>query len=231
MFWYLIGSNLEKISLKKAHFLFVTACLLFNIVIVGLLQGYMFRIFTTTTFYPDINTLEQLDKSGLTLVWNLWFIFEDNSSIIKSLERKSKPMLDDTVNSVAFHRNVAAVEPKVLAELLTTMYIDNEGFPLLHIVDECLTTLLVGHMVSKGSAFLTVFNNAISKMVEAGLIDKWMRDMFESTATEKMFILNQNKQGVKGFSLYDVQVAFYVILLGYVGSVVVFLFEMLSDRW
>ncbi|KAJ3647497.1 hypothetical protein Zmor_019372 [Zophobas morio] len=201
-------------------------CLLFNLVVLGIFEGYMFRTFTTTKFYPDINTLEELDKSGLTLEWDSWFFFKDNSSLIKNLERKSVPVQQDTFNSIAFHRNVATVEPKVYAEFLSTKYVDSEGFPRLHIVDECLNTFLVGHVVPKGSAFLTIFNNFITKMMEAGLTEKWLRDVFDSTVTEKTYILNKNKQSVKAFSMDDLQIAFYGIVVGYVGSFLVFLCEL-----
>jgi phosphatidate phosphatase APP1 len=47
--------------------------------------------------------------------------------------------------------------------------VDQDGLPFLHIVKECLSTFLHINIAPKGSAFLTVFDNVITRIVESGL--------------------------------------------------------------
>lgn len=51
----------------------LTACLLANLIIIGTFQGTLTTSFSTVTYLKDINTLEQLDASGLpTIVGSKW---------------------------------------------------------------------------------------------------------------------------------------------------------------
>jgi hypothetical protein len=107
--------------------------------------------------------------------------------------------------------------------LIKTRYIDDHG---LHIVNECLSTFLVASIVPKGSAFLTVFNNIITRVVESGLTLKWNEDIINSMIIEKGMSLGKKKTRVRAFCLQDVQGAFFVIILGYGCSMLVFLCEV-----
>ena len=48
--------------------LFLTACLLLNLVIAGTFQGSLYTSFSTVSYYKDISTLDMLDKTGLPIV-------------------------------------------------------------------------------------------------------------------------------------------------------------------
>jgi hypothetical protein len=45
-----------------------------------------------------------------------------------------------------------------------------------------------------------------------------------------MSYLNRNRTNVKSFSIYDVQSAFYIIVLGYISSLLLFLCEVLYKK-
>jgi hypothetical protein len=49
---------------------------------------------------------------------------------------------------------------KILLNLMSkSIYVDDDGQPLLHIVNECVSSFVVATVVPKESAFLHVFDN------------------------------------------------------------------------
>jgi hypothetical protein len=202
--------------------------MVFSIIILGVFQGSLFKNYTTTTYYADIDTLEELDQSGLPVAMTVWRFMKADSDLMRRLQNKTIRKYQDSIDSVAYQRNIAMCETKsYLQFLMKTKYVDNDGSPLLHVVDECLTTFLMGNLMPKGSAFLTVFNNVITKVTEAGLTVKWDNDIVDSLTVEQMINLSRNRTTTKPFTLYDVQSAFYVIILGYISSILLFLYEIL----
>jgi hypothetical protein len=193
-------------------------------------KGYFIIVwdFSTTMFYADINTLQELDESELPIAMGFWNFIKADSDLIRSLENKSIRKSHDSVDFVAYQRNLSSCESKLYTEFLMKMkYVDHDGLPLLHIVNECLSTFLLTNIVPKGSAFLTVFDNVITKIVESGLTIKWNNDIVDSLTIEKMINLNRNRTSLKSFSIYVVQSAFYIIVLGYISSFLLFLCEVL----
>ncbi|KAJ3647502.1 hypothetical protein Zmor_019376 [Zophobas morio] len=230
MFSYLFGSPVKVVPRNNQLFV-LASCLYFNIVVLGIIQGYLFRTITTTEFGLDMDTLDDVDKSGLTIETSLWLPVDGNSSTIANLRKKLKWTGFHVYDSVATHRNIAATNLQFYADfLIRSKYIDEEGLPLLHIVDECLITSFVGHFMPKGSALFTIFNNAIMKMVESGLAHKWLRDISDSKITENIIKLNKNKEVIRAFSLYDLQIAFYLVVFGCIISVFIFLSEVLWHK-
>ncbi|KAJ3637061.1 hypothetical protein MTP99_000546 [Tenebrio molitor] len=227
MFSILLGTP-TKLVPRTGQYLFLAACMVFSIIILGVFQGSLFKNYTTTTYYADIDTLEELDQSGLPVAMTVWRFMKADSDLMRRLQNKTIRKYQDSIDSVAYQRNIAMCETKsYLQFLMKTKYVDNDGSPLLHVVDECLTTFLMGNLMPKGSAFLTVFNNVITKVTEAGLTVKWDNDIVDSLTVEQMINLSRNRTTTKPFTLYDVQSAFYVIILGYISSILLFLYEIL----
>jgi hypothetical protein len=244
IFWYFISSKSfrnaswtvfsilmgtpTKVVPKMGQSQFLAACMIFNIVILGVIQGSLFKNFTTISYYADINTLEELDESGLPIAAFIWNFIRPNSELLERLEKKTVQRWMGDLDMTAYKRNVSFCETKAHVEfLIKTKYVDDDGLPLLHIINECLTTFLMTHVVRKGSAFLTVFNNVITKVVESGLTVKWNNDIVDSFAIEKIISLSRNRTRVNSFSLYDVQSAFYIIIIGYISSILLFMCEIL----
>jgi hypothetical protein len=116
---------------------------------------------------------------------------------------------------------------KILLNLMSkSIYVDDDGQPLLHIVNECVSSFVVATVIPKESAFLHVFDNLIIRLYESGLTTKWYRDVFDSIVIEKMISISKKRKSVQFFSLHDTESAFYIIILGYVCSLVVLLGEI-----
>lgn len=48
--------------------LLMTSCLLANLIITGTFQGSLTTAFSTVTYYKDINTLQEVDATGLKII-------------------------------------------------------------------------------------------------------------------------------------------------------------------
>lgn len=78
-------------------------------------QGSLTRSFSTTTFYRDINTLEELAESGLMIGSSSNYldnIFgDDNLAVIKSLQSRIKKKLHDfSLDQTAYKRDICGIE-------------------------------------------------------------------------------------------------------------------------
>jgi hypothetical protein len=177
MFSILLGTP-TKLVPRTGEFLFLATCMVFSIIILGVFQGSLFKNYTTTTYYADIDTLEEIDQSGLPVAMPAWRFVKADSDLMRRLLNKTIPKSEDSIDFVAYQRNIAMCEVKSYAQFfMKTRYVDNDGLPLLHIVDECLATFLLGTVMPKHSAFLTVFNNVSTQVTEAGLTVKWNNDI------------------------------------------------------
>ena len=224
MYSVLFGIPVRMVLLPNQYF-FVASCLVFNIIIMGVIQGSVFTDFTTVVYYKDINTLEELDESGLSIATSTWYLDYDSSELMKSLKKKQVEKTEESFGMAAHRRNVAVLYRKQDAEYLVNVkYLGVEGSPLLHIVNECLHSFLIVNVLQKGSPFLKTFNNVIAKLVEGGLPQKWYNDGLEAGSREKLLEKNIEEFKRIGY-LDDVQLAFHVLALGYLVSALAFLHE------
>jgi hypothetical protein len=207
---------------------FLFWCMVFSIIILSLIQGSFFKAFTTPTYFKEIDTLEELDATNYPIASNFYRFDSDGSELMARLKKKrvkSQPQLFD---ATAYSRNLAKVERKRdLESYVKTHYLDEDGTPLLHIVNECFTSYFISYIVPRGSALLHIFDRVILKFVESGLTTKWYRDIEDSMLLERLIKLNKNKTLWAPFSLRDLQGAFSVWIIMSLFTMLVFFCEVL----
>ncbi|KAJ3647486.1 hypothetical protein Zmor_019363 [Zophobas morio] len=247
-FWYLISRDNLYNTLKEIYSLlvgmsvqivpssyqtfFLTSCMIFNLIIFGVIQGSLFTDFTTPSYYPEINTVEEVDKSQLPIMTYVWLLIKDNSSqLLNRLKVKSIPESANMYEIVALYKNVVSIDRKFDVEVaIRTQFTGDDGVPLLHMVKEDIATFLLSCIVPKGSPYLLMFNNVITSMFEGGFIKKWDNDVVESIMVERINRMISAKK-FKAFSLDDIQAAFYITGVGYVCSVVAFVGEIMKNKF
>jgi hypothetical protein len=230
IFSFLVGIP-TKLVPTLHQIVFLVACMIFNIVILGTIQGFLFTSFTKTIYYKDVTTLEEVVQLGLPTATSIWNLVYKDSDIMRRLKTKQVDP-NEVFDLVAFQRNIITFDTKIFLMIISkSKYVDDDGQPLLHIVNECVSTFKVATIVPKGSAFLNVFDNLITKLHESGLSSKWFNDMFDSIIAEKMISISKKRKSVKSFSLRDTESAFGIIVLGLACSVVVFLAEILHKTF
>lgn len=216
-----------KLLAMNARRIYLLSCLIFSFIFYNTFQGNLVTSYTTTTYNPDISTLEELDKSGL-LAYSTLDIFY-NQSIMEKLGKKklylNQPI--KTLNRTAYSRDTFTAERKKDAQLsISAVYLNSNGEKLLYLTKICPLSYILGYIVPRGSTYLSSFNSVIAKLVEGGFAQKWHSDVAYDMIIRTNF-KNLVNTSVRAFDLRDVQVAFYILFCGSVVSCLVFAVELL----
>lgn len=222
----------DKIHIIKEKDLFLAVCILLNTVTILILQGNLVTYFSTKSYYSDINSLEELDQSGLQISTSLpVFDYYANSTLIKKLHGKITHKYRVSMKQAAFGRNVVALEREKDAKLLVLLYVNKGGDPQLHISKKAITSFYLSFMVPQGSPYLFQFNFLIMRFFESGLVEKWYNDFAASITTSFKFRYRGDYRSLEPFSLYDMQSAFIILGIGLSMAVTTFVYELTRKKF
>ncbi|XP_011860394.1 PREDICTED: uncharacterized protein LOC105557693 isoform X2 [Vollenhovia emeryi] len=136
----------QKLPNTNAERILLSGILLANVTLVGIFSGILYNSFAHDMYYPDIDSLRDLDASGLPVLStsaSLGDLFDDNgdvysTSLMRSLRKKMQLTPDvHTLSRVARHRNASAFARESHFPIVIEDLIDADGGPLLHLVEEC----------------------------------------------------------------------------------------------
>lgn len=189
----------------------------------------MSTAYSTTTYKKDINTLEELDQSGLSITTKNVDIFggptgsKVGASLTKRIHDNSSAI---SIFIAANKRMTSVVERKVDAALvIESNFTDKDGIPKLHVVNECPRSYHLAYIVYKDYPFLKQINGFFQRTVEAGLNDKWYFD------TEFSILLSSRQskgeiEKTKKLTLVDVQTSFWFLVISLTMSTIAFCGEI-----
>jgi hypothetical protein len=254
MFRPFVSSPFPRIPMAISQRIFLASCILTGLVLTSAVQSILVTAMTKPYYYPDIDTLEDLDVSGLSIYTKAPSLIDtfgsaqinstastfDINSTMDRLSRRVKVAVGriNLWSVASTERNVAVLARKTHEYgLPLNKYRANDGSFLLHVVTECPRHYLLGYLVPRGSPYLPYFNQGIARLVEAGIVEHWKKitppsteryDAFDKTNLTE--IAQVNTENPKVFSLKDLQLAFYILVVGLSVSIVIFLFEMISIK-
>lgn len=232
----LLSVSSRNTSVLHSKRLLILTCLFFNMTITSVFQGNLVISYTKTVFYKDLDSLEDIDESGLLVSTCMTDIFGPNvTGVRKSLESKRvKTMTERSINRVAYKRDCCALERKRDAEFsIESYFVSEEGTPLLHITAACDLNYPVAYAVVKGFPFATSFNKVLAGFVEGGFIDKWNEDItFSITVRNRMKRSNRINAVAanKVIGIREMQAAFYILSVGLFLSFCVFVAEVFVNK-
>jgi hypothetical protein len=218
---------------NQSERIFLASCMFFSIVITCLWQGALYNRLKSPLHYKDIDTLEELDESGLPIftmeqALNDLFDLIDTPTTRRLSERlrlTNFPHSLDLMQQIADQGNFSLLLSHIEIETLLDTYPINT--PLLHFVQECPIIYFSSYVVPKGSPYLKVINTIVGRLFESGLIRKWYYDaiyeIYLPIRLEAGRDIGDSKQ--KEFTLRDLLVAFVVLILGCGLSGAAFLME------
>ncbi|XP_072757068.1 uncharacterized protein [Anoplolepis gracilipes] len=226
----------QKLPNTNAERILLSGLLFSNITIAGLFSGILYNSFARDMYYPDIDTLRELDASGLPITLSsvsLTDLFDDenNSTLMRSLQSKMRYSAR-TRNYAAYYRNVSAFGKEKYLPVINQMYYGVDGKPLLHFVKECPGAFFLSYLLPKNSILQEGINMWIGRLNQAGLTFLWSKKTIYYLTIQKK-ALNKQRPTVQGkgtldfvpFNLSDVQSSFYMLLIGLSVSAIVFLHE------
>lgn len=110
-------------------------------------------------------------------------------------------------------------------------YRANDGSSPLHIIEECLRTFYLAYIVKKGSVLQPLFSIHVQRLFEGGFVTFWYDYIEHAITTHRRYIrlLLQNEQ--HGLSLIDLQIAFFILFIGLLTSLILFVIEIAVYRY
>ncbi|XP_076263573.1 uncharacterized protein LOC143198315 [Rhynchophorus ferrugineus] len=198
--------------------LFLASVMIFFIIHGTAFNAGLFSAFSTPFSWPDINTLDEADKTGL-MIRTIFNPFDSmDSDLYKRLERKI--ILDTDADKGllwASKGSVLSLLKKMDAEYTVKVRFRNDdGSPGLHIIPECPNSYSLAYIVPIGSPYLKAFNHLLNKFIEYGFVNKWynnsnvdLQEIIYSVANKKETISSERLANIQ--SLRSV---FWILIIG-----------------
>lgn len=198
----------------------------------NLFQANLYDYFSKTTYYENIDTLEELVQSNLTISTSLHVFDELDSDTYKALRERVVDTSERNMSAiylVAYHRNTSNLERLSDAKLLVKeQFLTKDGTPRLHIVKECLNSYLLSYIIQKHSPYRYYFNHVLVRLSEAGFMQKWNDDVLKALEIEKWNVSRKRSEfNWRKLNNKDLQIAYMVLVIGYFLCFICFLREIL----
>jgi hypothetical protein len=230
-FWAaLLGSGADMPYSPRLRVFFLS-WVIYSLAVNTVFQTYV------TSYLVDPGLQHQIDNNEELYESNAVFAFPDtiDKFLTKELSDKLKPRIQSdpvvSLEYVANKDNFATVAGKKLVAFFSENLAQSGAKHEIFQFREDMFQLSTVMLLPKGSPFLDLINDMLTRLLEAGLIDKWYKDII----TE-----NQIKAGVRKIpvfiddyiplSLSHLQASFIFLFLGIGISTVVLLVEKFVRR-
>lgn len=231
-----LSLSLARMPSSCSEKVLVISCLVFGMIIASSFQAKLVTVLSKPDYYPDINTLEELDASDLVIATGSINLVQDTFSTEESPTAKHLRnkvtycyLQEGNIDYVAKHQNIAALNRLSTAIYSVLLYRNLDGTFLIHIVKECPKIYSLAYIVPKGSPFLLRINHVIAQLVETGIVDKWNEDTyFNMTAFHRSEYSGNDL--LKVFSLEDLQMPFLILVCGLFSSAIAFFAELTAKQ-
>ncbi|EAT32240.1 AAEL015647-PA [Aedes aegypti] len=215
--------------------LMLVGTMLVSVIFVSMFQSSLSSVFLNPVYYKDIDTLQQLDKSGMKIVVKYRGFMDD------VFPANNTPTMDALRNKMAFEQYAGSMPGRVarIGTISTvtrksTLSLDNAIYlstNQLHMVRECPRMYNLAYVVSRHSVFLERINTMVMRMFDGGLVDRWISDMnYNFTIRDWEQIRATLGSNFKILTLVDMQFPFYLLAIGLCVSTVVFGAELVHHR-
>ncbi|CAL8122620.1 unnamed protein product [Orchesella dallaii] len=237
--FYALGSlvSTQKPPEAKSHALrtFIVSWLIFCWLACIL---YRVALIVSLTIGPNaykIDSLKQLAKSDLK--WGGYQeVLKTFSNSSDSVDDKLFERFELVTNSTAALERVATKGDFALLDSGKYLRYAEKGIyfnghsSLIHVTKECPTRYNVGFVMPIGSPFLEKVNELIHHLTNAGLIDKWYRDVIHQAAI-KVKSSGRKRRGDRGLDIDDLKLCLVLILCGHFCAFLSCMGEICLDKY
>ncbi|XP_076392710.1 uncharacterized protein LOC143265303 [Megachile rotundata] len=228
---YLVHMYLQMIQpfeSKRTLFpqrLILMCCMLMSIILNGVFTSQLASFLSKRIYYEDIDTLEQLDRSGLPILTNSRDIMDDaltdsTSPVLQHLRRRLQYANDSESNRRLFETKDAAIIHRL--GTISLKYDEFERKKNVHILKEHPKYYVIGFAMTKGSPFRKRINSILGRLNNGGFYMKWYQGMFQS---QKHLFREQKPSEHRKITIRHLLIPFAILQLGLVTSTIVFIRE------
>lgn len=225
-----IGAPLYRISSRWPERVFSISIRVVSFVVIAYFMSFLDTFLVMPIYYDDIDSLEQLHHSGLRIHITseplINDLFSTNSWQRSKIDvvQADVPLLDQIGNGVRF-----TALPRVSS--LHTQYAEWFLMRRLHVIRGCIRTYNLAYVGRPNDHFMDEVNVILSRILMAGLINKWIKDMYFNTTLSNLHLYkNLSTLPYRAFSMNDMKFPFYIYAICVTISLIVFFVELLMHN-
>ncbi|KAM7361196.1 ionotropic receptor 100a isoform 2-T2 [Cochliomyia hominivorax] len=218
----------------NAERIFTISLCLVSVIIGALLESSLATVYIRPRYYKDINSLEELEKANLKIFIKHAAIRDDffrgqNSRLYNSLDERvmlvGEP--EERLISIMSKRGGFVAVTREYSLLIGDIYyfITKK----IHIIPECPKVYHIAYLFTKDSPYEETFNIALLQLLAGGLIEQWIAERRHEVLCQihnfEDYIAESSYQW-KAFDINDLQLSFYVIIMGNICAVLLFFIEL-----
>lgn len=198
-------------------------------IFVNIYQSGLATVFVRPIYFKDIDSLEQLDKSGKEIhvkyAGYLTDVFtNDTSKVYKSLGNKMKLVDTKALSMDLVNEGVATITRKSTTLLENYLYFARKE---LYLIDkECPKEYFLSYLVPAKSVLLKRINEIMMDIQRFGFILKWIDDFNYEAKMVHLKDLAKNVPNVKVLTLSDLKFPFLILLAGNVIGGILLIMEI-----
>ncbi|XP_055706016.1 uncharacterized protein LOC129803458 [Phlebotomus papatasi] len=232
----LISSPLRRMTRVTSERIFLSSVLLMGVVVVAIFQSNLSTAFTHPIYYRDITSLQALDNANLRITIKYIAMLDDlfppeASEIsqhlrhsIKLVNISSEPMIE----MVMEYPNLATVTRKSTIQLENAKYFHTGE---VFMVPECPKMYNLAYVLRRNSVLSKNVNFVLLHLTRGGFLEKWIQDMnYNMTWHNRKTLGYSEEEKFRIFNLLDLQLPFYVLLIGNTSSFIVLLVEIYQTK-
>lgn len=149
----------------------------------------------------------------------------DSSSTFKNLNKKmSLTEIDHSTTNITHFLNAVSITRKVNFQL-------SRENPNNYLVQECPKTYNLGYVTPRKSVFLNRINSVLLDIHCFGFFQKWLDIYFFKITLQNAIVFKWNSaENVKVLAIEDLGLSFFILGVGTILSLIVFIFEVMFKR-
>ncbi|XP_066589392.1 uncharacterized protein [Prorops nasuta] len=214
----------------QGHFserMVLTCSLILAIVLTGTFTSKLTSNFSSSAYYKDINALEELDASGMSILTSSPDLLSDTfPETPKFQSLRSKLAIDeesDILRRLSVERNAGFL----LRREIIVMPQYHDFIDKMYIMEECPKYYLLGFLAQRGSPFLPRINTIIERLNSGGIYIKWVQKMVDDALRIQY---HKEKTSRDKISMKHVSIPFVILFIGLFASFFVFSYELYTLR-
>ncbi|XP_011192951.3 uncharacterized protein LOC105218819 [Zeugodacus cucurbitae] len=221
--WVLwVRVNLVQYPPFNSERIFIASLCLVSVIFGAVFESSLATVFIHPLYYNDINTLQQLDESNLKIIYKYSsmaddLFFSETSPLFANLNKKLVHVQNLNADVIL---DIAKSGGKAAVSRANSLLLESLQFILakqIYIVPECPKDYTISYVIPKDAPWEEAVNNLLLQFASVGLITKWINDMKTAVdigvMTSGMDFVQQIDE-FKVLTVTDLQLAFYVVILG-----------------
>ena len=222
-------------SLRSLFFAWVCFSLAFSTVF----QTFLTTFLVDSGYETPIQNMDELFASGIKLAYppgNTLFSENIDEMYLSKVQnvQANCPSLEVCLNWTLYQKNVSILMGEISVEVgyARGMYVGENSEPLLcRLEDGVVDTVGLIMVMFYGDPLMKRVTEIIDRVVEASLFNYWIsKGLHQLKLHSRKIAIFQPLDEFYSFNLYNMQPAFYLLLMGLCLSVICFMIEVLYNR-